>query len=134
MHLPVSSIFICAAAAWILALSVLTMITRVQEKVDLGEGKSPKLLRAIRAQANAVEYLPIFGLLLILAEVQGAAQLPLQLLGATMMLGRVLHAASLLIVEPKYKHLNVRIPGMMLTWLSLGAATGLVFAITTGLL
>jgi len=133
MHLPVSSIFLCAAATWLVGLSVLAMLTRRKQKVALGDGNNPVMQRAMRAQANAAEYLPMMGLLLVVAEVQGAAQLALQLLGGLMLLGRFAHAYGLLWAEPMHKNFSYRVFGMACTWSALGFAVGLVFLVTTGL-
>jgi uncharacterized membrane protein YecN with MAPEG domain len=133
MHLPVASIFLCAAATWLLGLSVIAMLTRRQQKVALGEGNNPTMQRAMRAQANAAEYLPMMGLLMLAAEVQGAPQLALQGLGGLMLLGRLSHAYGLLVAEPKAKDFKFRVAGMACTWSALGFGVLLVFVLTTGL-
>ncbi len=134
MHLPVSSIFLCAAATWLVGLSVVAMLTRRKQKIAIGDGNNPIMQRAMRAQANATEYLPMMGLLLLAAEAQGAAQLALQALGGLMLLGRVSHAYGLLYAEPVRKNFTFRVFGMVCTWSALGFAVGLVFLVTTGLM
>lgn len=61
-----------------------------------GEQENKQVLsRAIRAHANAVEYLPIAILLLALAELTGMTALWLHGLGIVLLVSRVLHAWGL---------------------------------------
>ena len=125
--LPVTSIFVAAAATWLIALSVLAMLTRRKQKISVGTGNNPSMERAMRAQANAAEYLPMMGLLMGLAETQGAPQWALMALGGATILGRFSHAFGLLIAEPKHKNFSYRVGGMALTWSPLGCGAAIVF-------
>ncbi|MAK61146.1 MAG: hypothetical protein CMK09_09235 [Ponticaulis sp.] len=68
---------------------------RVQKRVDLGDGGHDPVYRAIRAQGNAVEDVPIFLIGLGTLALLGASPLHIHILGGAMLLGRVLHAAGI---------------------------------------
>jgi uncharacterized protein len=79
---------------FILALGV--MNARLKHKVSLGDGGNPAVLQAMRAHANATEYVPAaligLGLLAILDPVP---LLAVQVLGGVFTAGRVLHGFGL---------------------------------------
>jgi uncharacterized membrane protein YecN with MAPEG domain len=55
------------------------------------------MLRTIRAHGNAVEWVPLGLLLLLVIELSGAGtRFTLHLAGGTLLLGRILHAAGFL--------------------------------------
>lgn len=87
-------------------LGLLTMVLafavirqRYRTTTALGDGNDFQLQRSIRAHANLVEYAPLFLILLALAETQGMAPRALYALGALFVVGRLLHAYSLLKAE-----------------------------------
>lgn len=81
----------------LLSLNVIRF--RRRNRVALGENGNFELTRAIRAHANFVEYTPMFLVLLALAEFQSLPAIAVHLLGVVFVIGRVLHAYSLLIHE-----------------------------------
>lgn len=88
----ITGIYAALAALLIVALARNVISLRRQHKVALGDGRHQDLLAAIRAHANAVEYLPIGLLLLLLLELsQGPAWL-IHLLGILFIIGRLIHA------------------------------------------
>jgi len=88
----ITGIYAALAALLIVALVRNVISLRRQHKVALGDGGHQDLLAAIRAHANAVEYLPIGLLLLLLLELgQGPAWL-VHLLGSLFIIGRLIHA------------------------------------------
>ena len=80
-------------------LSAMVIKGRWRTKVALGDGDDLPLQRAIRAHANFVEYTPLFLLLTVLAEYQGLAFYAVHILGGAFLVGRILHAYSLLTHE-----------------------------------
>ncbi len=60
--------------------------------VSIGDGGDPRLLRAMRGQANFVEYVPICLVQLGAMAAMGAPVWVLHLLGVALTAGRVLHA------------------------------------------
>lgn len=116
---------ILAPYAGILALFYVWLSARIpgfrrRHQKSLGVTEDDRFLRAVRAQANFGEYAP-FGLLLLylLASLDAPAIL-LHLLGILLILGRALHAYSLLIVEPAKGTYRFRIAGMVCTFTMLG--------------
>jgi len=77
----------------------------------LGDGDDDTLRRRIRAQANFTEYTPLALIGLALCELSHAPPSVLMGLGATLLLGRTLHAASL------YQNtVPIRVVGMVATY------------------
>ena len=88
----ITGMYAALATLMIVALARNVISLRRQHKVALGDGGHQDLLAAIRAHANAVEYLPIGLLLLLLLELsQGPAWL-IHLLGSLFIIGRLIHA------------------------------------------
>ena len=118
-----------AAALWsgvmILLLAVLGVrvaMARRGNKVLLGDGGNAKVLLASRVFGNASEYIPAgIGALAVLAML-GMPALVLHGLGGALSLGRLVHAVSLSDTRPTAG----RVIGMILTWLSLIAAGGML--------
>lgn len=71
------------------------VVHRRKGKVGLGTGGNPDLERAIRVHGNFAEYVPLFLVLLLLAELGGAAAWLLHVLGGAFVLGRLAHAWGL---------------------------------------
>ncbi|MBX3453536.1 MAPEG family protein [Ferrovibrio sp.] len=76
----------------LLVLSVRVVLLRNKYKVGIGDGGHGELNRAVRVQANFVEYVPLTLLLLALLELAGAPALALHGLGAALVLSRLAHA------------------------------------------
>ncbi|MGZ8238835.1 MAG: MAPEG family protein, partial [Methylobacter sp.] len=71
-----------------------------------------------RAHSNAVEYIPIALMLLLMLELNGAPKILIHILGATLLTGRILHAMGL-----PAKDLKKRVLGMQITiYLLIGLA------------
>ena len=111
----------------LLLLSVLVIRQRRRSGVALGDGASRPLLRAMRAQGNFVEYVPLTLLLMLLAELQAAVPLWLHLAGALLLAGRLLHAAG---VSREPEDFRLRVTGMALTLTALGLAA--ILALVAG--
>ncbi|MGB1560605.1 MAG: MAPEG family protein [Sinimarinibacterium flocculans] len=85
--------------AGLLAILFLALSLRVVQKrsnVSLGDGGDPELLRRIRGHGNFTEYVPLILLMMAMLEVGGATPAwLLHLLGATLVVARVLHGIAL---------------------------------------
>lgn len=111
-----------AAALWsgllvllIVVLSIRVVMARQKGRVILGDGGNASLILAGRVFGNAAEYIPVgIGALAILA-VLGLPAYALHAVGATLLLGRVLHASGLTAGKPT----PGRLGGMLLTYLAL---------------
>jgi uncharacterized membrane protein YecN with MAPEG domain len=116
---PVTALYAALLALLFLALSVLVIRQRLAAKVALGLGKAEGLLRASRAHGNFAEYVPVLVVLLLLLELGGSRSWLLHVLGAAILLGRVLHAAG---ISRSPERLALRQAGMLLTFGPLAVA------------
>jgi len=78
-----------------LALKLNVGRVRTGEKVMFGDGANEAMQRAIRVQGNAVEDVPVVMLGLIGLGQMEAPVLLIHAIGASFLLGRILHAAGL---------------------------------------
>ncbi len=93
MH--IAGLYAALAALLVVVLSIRVVLLRNSEKVGIGTGGNERLARAIRAHANAVEYLPIALLLLLILDLDQTQTWLLHLFGIVLIVGRVLHAIGL---------------------------------------
>jgi hypothetical protein len=105
-----SAIYVAILALLICGLSLNVIKLRRQNRVSLGDGGHDALKIAIAAQSNAVEYIPVTLLLLIMLEYNQASLLLVHFAGITFTLGRIIHARSLLA-----SNLKGRVLGMQIT-------------------
>lgn len=125
MVLPVVSVFIAALAGFLqLFLTYQVIRHRRKERVAVGVTGSIDLQRAIRAHGNFVEVTPIFLILLVLAESMDSYLWWIAGLGCAFLVGRGLHAYSMLVDEKRTPpRFQKRVAGMMLTLGTLLAAS-----------
>lgn len=111
-------------------LSIIVIQQRHRSKVSLGAGESEVLEKKIRAHANFSEFVPLILLLATLVELQGGAALIVHSIGASLTLGRGLHAFGIVQTNDVNKF---RVVGMALTFTSLliGSISGLILAVMT---
>jgi len=113
-----------------LLLSFNIIRLRWRLKVGVGDGGERALTKAIRVHGNFSEYVPLALIMLASYELSGADSLWLHLLGATLLLSRVLHAIGL------SKSIGTSMPrfvGMILTFsvlLTLAIANISVFVVS----
>ncbi|WP_028769786.1 MAPEG family protein [Silanimonas lenta] len=84
---------LCALLVFVLSLRIALLRRRL--RVGIGDGGDAGLARAIRAQANAIEYIPLLLVMLLIAENNGASEVFVHVCGAGLVLARVLHAVGL---------------------------------------
>jgi uncharacterized membrane protein YecN with MAPEG domain len=127
LRLEAAAVYVGLNILVLLILSYLVMAGRRRHKIVLGEGENAEFLRAVRAHANAAEYIPA-GLvgIVVLALLEPAA--PLWLLhgsGLSLTAGRILHGIGLHTGTLNFG----RMIGMVLTWLAyLLIGGGLLYA------
>jgi len=97
-----------------LAFKVIAL--RRTEKIALGDGGVQKLQAAIRAHGNFSEYVPLSLVLMALLELDHFASTALMVVALALVLGRVLHAVSVLSNPQRFKF---RVLGMQLTFATL---------------
>ena len=95
MPLPVTALYAALLALVGVTLQQLVGRERLRAGVPLGDGGDPRLLAAMRRQANFVEQVPIALLLLGIVELNGASATWLHALGATLLVSRVVHPFGL---------------------------------------
>jgi len=110
----ITSLYAALIGILLIILSFNVVIRRAHTKVEIGHGDNDYLLKAIRAQANLIEYAPISLILLFLTELNGASFILLNFSGVVLVVARILHAIGL------YRHSGrsfSRFLGTNLTWL-----------------
>ncbi len=95
MNLHVTPVYAGLLGLLLLALSVMVIMNRRRARVALGTGGDAGLERAVRAQGNFVEYVPITLLLMLMAEWQGTPAWLLHAMGVALLAGRSAHAFGL---------------------------------------
>ena len=105
------------------ALTVNVIRNRVALKIDTGDGGNAKMGMAIRAHANLAQHAPLVLLLIGFAEALGTGKTIIHILGAALMLARLLSAWGLLSAEGQSFG---RQSGAGLTVLVLAAASVLI--------
>lgn len=119
-----TGIYAALAALLVVGLARNVIRLRRQYQVALGDGGNEDLLAAIRAHANAVEYLPIGLLLLLIFELNRGPIWLLHILGSLFIIGRLIHAYGVSKAIIRY-----RIIGMQITiWLLIIMAVLNLFA------
>lgn len=74
------------------AISAYTILGRFKHNVNLGDGGNDDMLKRIRVHANFIEYVPFALFLMILAEVEGASETLIHILGVALVIGRLMHS------------------------------------------
>ena len=101
----------------LLGLAAKVITTRGDTGINVGDGGNEKLIRAMRGQANFIEYVPICLIMLATLELYGLAAVWIHLFGATLLLGRLLHGYAFALSD----HSPVgRLGGIILTLSVLG--------------
>lgn len=128
MPLPVTSLYAALLGGLLILLSVRVIGMRRQYRVALG---TPHRLveRAVRAQGNFAEYVPMALLLLGLQEGMGQPAWALHALGTALVAGRVLHAWG---ISREPEVMRFRVAGMGLTFAVLGVSAAALLGLALG--
>jgi len=92
MYFPVTTLYASLLGILLIVLSNQVSSHRKRAMVSLGSGDDAQLERAMRTQANFIEYVPFALILLLLLETELTQVWLLHALGAMLLLGRLLHA------------------------------------------
>jgi uncharacterized membrane protein YecN with MAPEG domain len=111
----------------LLFLGIMVTRQRVKSQTMILDAGKDEMIKATRAHANAVEYIPIVLLLLVALAWLRAPMWLMHIVGATLTAGRIFHAVGL------YSSLGLtawRFIGINLTWIALliGSVATLVYA------
>ncbi|WP_298933242.1 MAPEG family protein [uncultured Ruegeria sp.] len=90
--LAITPIYAALIALLFVALSANVISQRRSGRISVGDGGSKDMIKAMRTHSNCAEYAPFALLLIAMVELQGAGALLLNLLGLSLLGGRVLHA------------------------------------------
>jgi hypothetical protein len=102
-------------ALLMLILGMLVVRARVKTRTEIGDGGNPDMVGPLRAHANNTEYVPMAIVLLLVMYSLGSNVIVIHVVGATLTLGRLLHAFGL------SRNVGTSAPrflGMILTWLA----------------
>lgn len=113
MSAPITALYASLLSLLVIVLASRIPLLRRKHRVGIGHGRNDELALAIRVHGNAVEYVPLALLLLLLAELQGMAAWGLHLAGSGLFLARILHAIGL---GSSAGMSNGRFVGTLLTW------------------
>lgn len=117
MLLTVTSFYAGLMALWLVGLGFEVSRRRRRHDVSYGDGGVLELQYAVRAHANACEYVPIALIVMGLAEGMGAPAWLLHFTGLMLVVGRGMHGAYFLSGAERF---NLRFIGMMLTVVMIG--------------
>lgn len=117
--MAITALYAGLLALWYLLLSARVVAMRNGAKINLGDGGNPGMLRRIRAHANFAEYVPLILVLLAVLENAQLSAPYLHLIGAGLLLGRLLHGFAMSFTEQFFLG---RFLGTVLTFLTLTAA------------
>jgi uncharacterized protein len=126
MMLAITGSYAAALTVLFLLLSARVIAFRRQNRISLGDGDDPEMLRRIRAQGNFAEYATLGIVLLGIAELQGEANHWLYGMGALLLAGRLAHGLNFTFA---WKSPVLRTGGMVLTLTSLGLGAFLVLPV-----
>ena len=101
MPLPVTSIYAALLALIFIVLTGMVGFARSKTTIALGDGGDPGLIVANRRQMNFVETVPLALLLIAMVELNGASATWLHVLGAVLLVARVVHPFGLNVITAK---------------------------------
>ena len=130
MAIPVVTLLITSSLIGLqLFLTFQVIRRRRQSKVAIGTADSDELSRAVRTHGNFTEVTPIFLISLLILELVDSYLWWVAILGILFIVGRILHARSILVVEVQRGSYSLRVAGMMLTVIALAmsAISGVVW-------
>ena len=88
----ITGLYAALSTLLILVMAARVIAYRRAHKIGLGDGDDGELRKRIRAHGNAIEYLPLGLLLLLLLELDQTAPLLLHVFGIVLILARLAHA------------------------------------------
>ena len=125
----ITGLYAAIAALLILILAVRVSLGRRSSKIGLGDGGDTFLARRIRVHGNAVEYVPLALVLLLVLELNQTQAVLLHVFGCILIAGRLIHAFGLSSASGVSAG---RAIGSALTWLDIAAMALLLIWQTLG--
>ena len=90
--MKITGLYAALLALLIVILAVRVVLYRRTAKVGLGDGNNPDLLKCIRVHANAIEYVPLYLLLMLILELNQTLPILIHAFGIVLVVARLLHA------------------------------------------
>ena len=91
----ITGLYVSLGVLLVLILAVRVVQRRWTTRIGIGDGDDQELRKRIRAHGNAVEYLPIGLLALLLLDLDGTTPLVLHTCGIALLVARIAHAFGL---------------------------------------
>jgi uncharacterized membrane protein YecN with MAPEG domain len=117
MSLPITTGFVLIFTLIYVALSLIVVRTRRKNKISLGDGNHPQMIKIISTHSNFSQYVPLGLIGILLGELQGVSSKVLIGLGIALLLGRIFHAIGIVLSKPGPN--LARVWGMVLTFFPL---------------
>ena len=91
----ITGLYVALGMLLVLILAIRVVQRRWTARIGIGDGDDKELRKRIRAHGNAIEYLPIGLLALLLLDLDGTTPLVLHACGIALLVARVAHAIGL---------------------------------------
>jgi uncharacterized membrane protein YecN with MAPEG domain len=91
----ITGLYVALALVLVLVLSIRVVQRRWTARIGIGDGDDKELRKRIRAHGNAIEYLPIGLIALLLLDLDGTSPPLLHACGIALIVARVSHAIGL---------------------------------------
>jgi len=95
LKVPLTGLYAALCALIVLALALRVIVLRWSTKTGLGDGGDRGLARAIRVHGNAIEYVPLALILMLVVELGGASHALIHGCGVALVAARIAHAFGL---------------------------------------
>ncbi|SEQ30689.1 MAPEG family protein [Thalassovita taeanensis] len=95
MSVTITALYAGLLGLFYVGLSLWVIKVRVKQKVGSGDKGDPVMQNAMRTHANFAEYVPFALLLIGLGEAQGMPVVGTHLLGAGLLIARIMHAVGM---------------------------------------
>jgi len=116
VNLEITGLYAGLLGLLFIVLSINIIRLRLKYKVGIGDGDNKELAAKIRIHGNFAEYIPFALILLAIYELNGGTVLMLHICGASIFVGRVLHAIGLSKTIGSSKHRQI---GMLTVFISI---------------
>jgi len=91
----ITGLYVALGVLLVLVLAVRVVVRRWKLRIGIGDGDDKELRKRIRAHGNAIEYLPIGLLALLLLDLDGTTPVLLHACGIALIVARIAHAIGL---------------------------------------
>jgi uncharacterized membrane protein YecN with MAPEG domain len=91
----ITGLYVALGVLLVLILGIRVVLRRWTARIGIGDGGDKELHKRIRAHGNAIEYLPIGLLALLLLDLDGTSPVVLHVCGIALLVARVSHAIGL---------------------------------------